>query len=574
MCLLDNCIAFYQSYFRYNHHRIRISKISLGSTSTVDPQDESLFTVGIIGDCKSNIFMQLKLLLSLIFLSFIYNNLLKVHLDPRFMEDNLIGRTHFDSVLKDKDYNPLPNSFLVSLGDLGESKSIHPEISKELFSGTTACFNLAREYFDGFGIPYEVVGGNHDLEGIDEFPTDQSNLEAYLRILRKDTPQFKHLIAEKVMLIGLGSTVFRTSRYTSHEVYIDENQIKWFEEIIKQCPAEDGWRVFVFSHAPPMGSGLRVLQENHVVNGCCWLNHSGHNIGRFIEIVRQNRCIKGWFSGHFHLGQDYEDSITFPEGHNRGSCVFAQTAVMTKKSSRDKRQQSRLLRGTSTGFTISTIDHADEGKVRLDATVTYCGNFSESLVFAYDMPHDALFEHPTKDSWIYVTDDDNDDGEIQVACNDDKTCWWHMADGRVLGMHDGMCLEYDPSTLAPLGLVLGKDELEGKRLAVVDSGIDAEKGWPKMPWREQAVILYDENGHVTVVQPNEDGSYWRKIVRNKVVRMKEKRREKAAIRFIKDNLGIDVVDVKSSWGPYTTTSGTAKATGVPGLTSTVSDKIT
>ena len=37
-----------------------------------------------------------------------------------------------------------------------------------------------------------------------------------------------------------------------------------------------------------------------------------------------------------------------------------------------------------------------------------------------------------------------------------------------------------------------------------------------MPNREQAVILYDDDMNVTVVQPNEDGSYWRKIVRNKV----------------------------------------------------------
>jgi hypothetical protein len=42
-------------------------------------------------------------------------------------------------------------------------------------------------------------------------------------------------------------------------------------------------------------------------------------------------------------GQDYQDSITFPEGNNRGSCVFAQTAVMSKKSSRDTRQQSRMV---------------------------------------------------------------------------------------------------------------------------------------------------------------------------------------------------------------------------------------
>ena len=63
-------------------------------------------------------------------------------------------------------------------------------------------------------------------------------------------------------------------RYTSHEVIIDDEQIKWFEELLKSKPADDGWRIFVFSHAPPNGSGIRIIQENHDVNGCCWLNHS------------------------------------------------------------------------------------------------------------------------------------------------------------------------------------------------------------------------------------------------------------------------------------------------------------
>jgi hypothetical protein len=76
-------------------------------------------------------------------------------------------------------------------------------------------------------------------------------------------------------------------------------------------------------------------------------------------------------------GQDYQDSITFPEGNNRGSCVFAQTAVMSKKSSRDTRQQSRMVRGNKNGFTINTIDHQKNGQERLDATVTYTstGNY-------------------------------------------------------------------------------------------------------------------------------------------------------------------------------------------------------
>ena len=88
--------------------------------------------------------------------------------------------------------------------------------------------------------------------------------------------------------------------------------------------------------------------------------------------------------------------------------------------------------------------------------------------------------------------------------------------------------------------------------------------------REQAVVLLDkETGVVTVVQPNEHGSYWRKIVRNKMVRMKEVWRVKAAKLWAADLLGMEEerdASVVSSWGPYMTTSRTAKKTSVPGLT--------
>lgn len=144
-----------------------------------------------------------------------------------------------------------------------------------------------------------------------------------------------------------------------------------------------------------------------------------------------------------------------------------------------------------------------------------------------------------------------------------------MACGRVLGVHKGMVIEYDASTLAPLGLVVGKDELKGRSVAVIDSGLesqDASYDAAQIEAKEQAVILYDEEGNVTVVQPNEDGSYWRKIVRNKMIRMKEKRREKAAIKFAQDRLRQSEPQIVSSWGPYVSTVGTAKATGIPGLT--------
>lgn len=356
----------------------------------------------------------------------------------------------------------------------------------------------------------------------------------------------------------------------------------------------------MFTHAPPNGSGLRVLQENHVVNGCCWLNHSDDKKCRnFIELVREHRCVKAWFSGHFHLGQDYQDSITFPTipkevgpYPNRGSCVFVQTSVMRGGTSRDGRQQSRVIRGNKEGFEICTVDHQKGGEIRVDATVTYTDDNHEVGVYAHEddtRDGDEHFKvyapcagddyHPPDEGYVGYSAD----GQLNInfEITEDSKAWWYMADGRVLGFLKGMLIEYDPSTLAPLGLVMGADELCGKKIAVVDSGIDEECFFSEEegmdgydcaagPEREQAVVVYDKEGIATVIQPNEDGSYWRKIVRNKMIRMKENRRIKAAMQFVSETYGVDDATAKervvSSWGPYISTVGTAKKTGVAGLT--------
>ena len=99
-----------------------------------------------------------------------------------------------------------------------------------------------------------------------------------------------------------------------------------------------------------------------------------------------------------------------------------------------------------------------------------------------------------------------------------------MSCGRALGMLNGNLIEYDSSTLAPLGLVVGADELVGKKIGVINSGLDADtcammfdemEGMEGLDCagmagdlREQAVVLLDnETGQVTVVQPNEDVSF-------------------------------------------------------------------
>ncbi|CAJ1935118.1 unnamed protein product [Cylindrotheca closterium] len=540
---------------------------AVSSTLKTGGFDESSFLVGILGD---------------------------LHIDPRKMEDYEEGKNDWKPIFEAAQ-QAHGNTCLVSLGDLGESKNCdHNEANPaELFAGTTLCHEMAADFLGNMaeGVPYEVIGGNHDLEGIDEFDTDKENLEVFMKTHGKPTPHFCRQVADKTLLVGLGSTVFRDAPFTSHEVIVDQAQIDWFENLLKTHPADDDWKIFVFTHAPPNGSGLRIIQENHVVNGCCWLNHSNEGQCRkFIELVREHRSIKAWFSGHFHLGQDYQDSITFPtipmeEGPypNRGSCVFAQTSVMRKGTARDGRQQSRLLRGNKDGFEICTVDHQAGGKIRLDATITYRDNSHEVGIYMHDdkaYEHDNYFKvyQPTEGDLQFVCGADTD--EVCSITDDDPVtmetkAWWRLSSNRVLGVLNGMLLEYDQSTLAPLGLVLTKEELLGKSITVVDSGIeecivddfdDENEGMEGaehcIKEREQAVLVHDlETNIVTIVQPNEDGSYWRKIVRNKIARMKEKRREQAAIQYIQERAGMDDKEAKksiqSTWGPYTSTSGNA-----------------
>merc|ERR1712151_101968 len=231
--------------------------------------------------------------------------------------------------------------------------------------------------------------------------------------------------------------------------------------------------------------------------------------------------------------------------------------------------QSRMVRGNKDGFEICTINHARGGEVRVDATVTYQEDQSVSVVaHAHEeLDHDGYFRAytPQEEDGCYI---ENRGGTLNADddWNDNTVCWWHMGDGAVLGVHDGMVIEYDPTTLAPLGMVVSKDELRGRKVAVIDSGLESvcnvfDDGAECASDTandvvEQALILYDEESKdVTVVQPNEDGSYWRKIVRNKMVRMKESRRVKAAKKWLEEQAGEDGGSVLSSWGPYTSTIG-------------------
>ena len=445
-----------------------------------------------------------------------------------------------------------PKSHIVSLGDLGRKDIRHEQGD----AGTTKSFVDAKDYFDGFeGIPYDLVTGNHDLEGLDEFDTDEANLQAWMDCFIKDTPCFSRMIGDKTLLLGLSTVRFRDAPYSSHEVHVDDEQIEWFQNMVESHPESDGWKILVFSHAPIVGSGLRVLQSVHVTNGCAWLNHCSQPDTRnsFVRIVKENPQIKCWLSGHFHLSHDYQDALVQPVPGS--PCAFLQVGVMGPGSSRDQRRQSRMIRGCGGEFLqLFSINHheripqeednedgstATKARVRLDATLNLK---TGELVYADDEGGDNASKSKNtagKDpNWFqaYVPQPEDgcylEDPEGSIETDSKKVCWWHMADGKVLGLHEGQLVEYDAETLSPLGVVVKKDQLA----AVDEDGGSRMKEVLVVQDSSTLVLVDDKTRELEVIHPNADGSYWRKFQRNKKIRLEEKAREEVARRWLAQNI--------------------------------------
>ena len=256
---------------------------------------------------------------------------------------------------------------MVSLGDLGRKEILHLPGD----AGTSLSMARAKSFLGDFRLPYDVVVGNHDLEGMDEFETDEENLRAWMDFFPNnvndnvndnvknnnnnnnnnggEVPYYAREISVSVsgsvsvsikssasnstsnsnsdsgsvpapapalplLLVFLSSTRFRSSPHSSHEVYIDPPQLSWFSAVVSLHASTH--RILVFSHAPPLGSGLRVLHGVHLQNGCAYLNHGGPVEGarRFLEIVKGNEAIKCWCSGHSHLDHDEEEAVSVVSG--------------------------------------------------------------------------------------------------------------------------------------------------------------------------------------------------------------------------------------------------------------------
>ncbi|PNW84648.1 hypothetical protein CHLRE_03g152900v5 [Chlamydomonas reinhardtii] len=410
-----------------------------------------------------------------------------LHLAPEQMKLFDAARGHLVDAMAEKG-----GGRVVQLGDLGHGKHA---------SGSRKCFQFAKQYMDGFKLPYGMILGNHDLEG-DEFQSDEENLAAWKEVFGQ--PHFWSADLGRAKVVGLSTERYRSNANSHHEVYIPQHQLDWLEG---QLAAHPHTPFIVCTHAPPMGCGLKVIQEVHIKNRCAWLNHSD-NPRAFMDIVARHRNVKLWFSGHFHLSHNYPDSIS-----TVGSAAFVQVGVIGE-CNRDGTRQSRLLCGTEAGYQLFTVDH-DTGASRLDMEARWDDASAPVPV----IPEDELLCDPDA-GWLC--------SEMDCKVGDNSTGFitWHPVGLQTIlaRQANDLLIEYDMATAAPLGLVTKVPESCSLQLLAADGSPAAREDGSDVA----EIRIYEANGELReTVTRNSSGAFFRIYQPNKWRLKQQKKAEEA-----------------------------------------------
>ncbi|HJT34650.1 MAG TPA: metallophosphoesterase [Pirellulales bacterium] len=324
--------------------------------------------------------------------------------------------------------------------------------------GSWQSFEEGLDFLQGFDRPFHTLMGNHDLEGRD-YATDAEAVAAWCEAFGASRPYHEVDLGD-ALGICLSSTRFRANTGCCHEVHLDDAQIAWLAATLKRHRRRP---TFVFSHAPIIGSGLRVLQSIHLKCPNAWLNHTDRP-ERFIEIVHKNPQIKLWFSAHNHLGQRYPDSFS-----QVGRCTFVHTGVIGEVS-RDGCHHSRFVEFDAAGFQLSTVDH-ETGELTANLRHDYATGKS-----------DVLSPHTATEAAIHFSPPPFPTGRDRLQLGQS-----------VFALHRGMLVEYDVSLQAPVGVVTEdlRDEIPRVRsgeLQLVDSRGTVRVLWPNAKGRWSQVF--------------------------------------------------------------------------------------
>jgi hypothetical protein len=134
--------------------------------------------------------------------------------------------------------------------------------------------------------------------------------------------------------------------YHRHDNYTSPESFKILQERLDKRP---NIPVVMFTHAQPIGGGLKTVPDCHVRASNAYLNQN-RQPEKWLGIIKQNPQIVMWFCGHYHLGQHYKNSMS-----SRYGVDFYLTGVVT--GARDEARHSRVLDISKDNVCVSTYDH-------------------------------------------------------------------------------------------------------------------------------------------------------------------------------------------------------------------------
>lgn len=240
---------------------------------------------------------------------------------------------------------------VIPLGDFGSRETI----------GSPAGLDEAMRYLQRLSAPLRPIMGNHDLERESGAGTQlQGTMQHHFnRLFGLDRP-YGVLERENVRLFFASTDPQPPdSCYSVQECYVSDEQFDWLRGKLRERP---GVPVIFFTHAPPIGCGLRTVPRTHVRATNAYLDQN-HDPYRWLRLYRDTPEIIMWFSAHYHLGHSHPDSQTC-----RCGTRFFTTGVHGDRT-RDGQRQSRLLHIDAGEISVRTIDH-------IRRTIVWAGGWS------------------------------------------------------------------------------------------------------------------------------------------------------------------------------------------------------
>lgn len=236
-----------------------------------------------------------------------------------------------------KQYQP---DLIIPLGDFGSQGEI----------GSVDGLVESERFLRMPGVPLRPILGNHDLEresgkGEQRKGTMQ---ERFVRMFGLDRTYGVLEFNDFRFFFASTEPQSEDSCYDVQEVFATDEQFNWLKSKLRERP---GVPVVFFTHAPPVGAGLRTVPRVHVRSTNAYLDEN-HDPYRWYHLFRNTPEIVMWFSAHYHLSHIHPDSHTVRFGTH-----FFITGVHGASFTRDGMRQSRILEIDRHSVKVRTLDH-------------------------------------------------------------------------------------------------------------------------------------------------------------------------------------------------------------------------